>query len=419
MSTKGTCARRRLGVFSVNLVLCLTGVAAEIDVAPGAGTISAALTRAKAGDVLKLAAGEYRDTLTVPAGITLAGAGPEKTKLTGTGHALLQVAGPNVTIRGIEFLCGADTKRGIDSDAAVRVERCRFIKFPHGVAFSGAPLSDVIACEFKDCDIGVRCIAKSSPTIWGCRFEGGRQGVFVMDGGPYIRHNLFYRLDEGLRVGSQDSPIIRNNVFWQCMSHGVLVMRRGEVALLGPFIRNNVFVACGDAVAGPADWLAGVSHAVAYAAGDPPIRVDAGQPPFDLAVHNVRVADPGLTLDDHGTLTVKNQALTAGQGVRLGDQPETERGDIGLTSNWTRPGCSLPVTTDLPPVRFADPMLIANCVAEEYLVLQRAGCESRRQALRTEHGHNVDVLEATCDGQPKEWKFDVDRFFGELGLTEK
>jgi hypothetical protein len=413
MSSNRVLTWNLIGVFSVNLALCLTGAAAEIEVGPGEGTISAALSKARSGDVLKLAAGEYRDTLAVPAGITLAGGGPDKTRLTGTGHVLVQLTGPNVTIRGIELLCGADTERGIDSDAAVRIERCRFIKFPHGVALGGAPLADVVCCEFKDCNIGVRSIGKSSPTIWGCRFQGGRQGVFVMDGGPYIRHNLFFELDEGLRVASQDGAIVRNNVFWRCKSHGVLVMPRGEMAILGPSIRNNTFVQCGDAVAGPAEWLAGVSHAVAYESGDPPIRVDAGQPAFDLASHKVSIGDPGLALDEQSTLTVKNKGLTDGQGVRLSDQPASEKGDIGLSKSWTTPGCGVATGIELPPVRFTGAVLIANCIAEEYLALRRAGCDSNGQALRAENGRHIDVLQATCDGQPAEWKFDVDRFFGE------
>ena len=193
----------------------LTGLCAvngaEIDVAAGDGTLAAALTRAKPGDVLKLAVGEYRGCVIVPEGVTVRGAGPDKTKMTGKGHTLIGIGGARVTLAGIELQVGEDMERGVDSDAPVRIECCRFVKFPHGVALRGAPLSDVIACEFKECSIGVRAIGKASPTVWGCRFDGGRLGVFDMDGAPYIRNNLFCQLDEGIHLLG-----FRNDVEGQC-----------------------------------------------------------------------------------------------------------------------------------------------------------------------------------------------------------
>jgi hypothetical protein len=398
------------------LLAACTSMAAEIEAKPGDGTISAALAKAKPGDVVKLAAGDYRDSLKMPPGVTLLGAGPDKTKLTGSDFALVQIVGANVTIVGIEFRAGDKMERGVNSDFPVRVERCRFVKFPHGIALSGAPLSDVMACEFNECGIGVRAIGKASPTVWACRFEGGRQGVFVMDGGPYIRNNLFHNIDEGMRIMSENLPIVRNNVFWKCKTHGLLVMPRGKVALLGPSIRNNIFLECGDAVAGPAGWLSGLSHGVIFQSGDSPIHVEQGDPPFDLATQHIVLTDPALRLDDQGALTAKNSAVTKGQGIRLSHQPVGEKGDIGLAEGWNTPGCKTPAGLELPPARFVAPLYIANAVAEEYVAIESEGCKSGEQAMRVEDGRRLDILTVTCDGKEAERRFDIDRCFAEPGL---
>ena len=402
----------------VLLLVAVNGaMAADIEAAPGKGTISAALAKAKRGDTVKLAAGEYQDELKIPAGVSVVGAGLDKTKLTGTGHALVQVAGANVTITGIELRPGETLERGVNSDSAVRVERCRFVKFPHGIALMGAPLSDIIACEFKDCDIGVRAIGKASPTVWGCRFEGGRLGVLAMDGAPYIRNNLFHNLDEGMRLGSEEMPIVRNNVFWKCRAHGVLVMTAGKMAIMEPSIRNNIFAECGDAVSGPADCMSGLSHALVFRSGDPPVHIEGEGAAFDLAAKHIGSADPGLKLDDDGTLIVKNADATRGKGVRLSDQAPGEKGDIGLTEGWNMPGCRLPAGVKLPPVRFSGPIFVANGVAEEYVYLASKGCKMEKQATGTTEGRQLDILSVTCDGKKRTWKFDIDRFFGEIGIA--
>jgi hypothetical protein len=240
-----------------------------------------------------------------------------------------------------------------------------------------------------------------------------------MDGGPYIRNNLFRNLNEGLRIMSEDLPIVRNNVFWKCKTHGVLVMPRGKMALFGPSIRNNIFVECGDAVAGPATMLTGLSHCVVFQSGDPPISVEQGDAAFDLAAQHIVLTDPALRLDDAGTLTAGNSGVTKGQGIRLSHQPAGEKGDIGLAEGWNTPGCRTPAGLQLPPSRFVAPILVANAVAEEYVVVQSEGCKSKDQETLVENGRRLDILTITCNGQEVERKFDIDRCYAEPGLNAK
>jgi hypothetical protein len=94
-------------------------------------------------------------------------------------------------------------------------------------------------------------------------------------------------------------------------------------------------------------------------------------------------------------------------------------GDIGLTGGWTRPGCRVPSGGELPPVRFGGPILIANAVSEEYVLVRAEGCRVERQAVAKEGDRQIDVLKVTCDGQAAERKFDIARFFGEAFLSMK
>lgn len=412
------CTARSLVEFATGLILCANGMATEINVPPGDGTLAAAFVDAKAGDVIHLAAGDYRGSADVPAGVTLVGCGADETVLIGTGQTLLRVAGEKVTIRGLELRGCHQTENGVSCMAAVRIERCRFTHLAHGVAVVGTPLVDVVACEFQDCRIGVRAAGKSSPTVWGCRFSGG-VGVFAMDGGPYICENLFYEMDEGVRIASDDRPVLRNNVFWRCKSHGVLVTRRSDSGAGRPAIRNCIFVACGDAVMGGRTSLSDLSDSIVYACGDVPIRVDSREPAFDLAERRIRVADPELRLGRDGTLTMTSAGFVTGQGIRTFSEPRGTKADIGLSKRCMRPGCVPLDPAVLPPVRFAAEPLIVNSVSEEHLLLDHAGCTLDSQELIAMNGHHVDVFHTTCGSQQVEWRFDVDRFYGEPGFGRR
>jgi hypothetical protein len=393
-----------------------TAASDEIVVEPGTGTISAAVSRAKDGDILSLRAGEYQDSARVATELTIVGAGVGQTRWTASEYAAITVAGPNVRIVGIEFRPGEQTERGIHSEQPVRVETCRFVGYTHAISLLGAPLCDVVACEFIDCNIGIRAIGTASPTVWACVFKGGRQGMFLMDGAAYVRNSLFCNLEEGLRVLSADQPIIRNNIFCRCKATGVLVMRRGDVAILTPSIRNNVFESCGTAIRGPEDWLSSVGHCAVHDSGTPPIAVEPKGTPFNIAAHHVVTGDPELTLKEDGTVIIGNAALLHGRGIRLPHEPPGTPADIGLARDWDKPGCQPPTAVKLPEVRFDGPVFVANAVAEEYVAVKLWGCKAKQQTTRMEAGRRIDVLTVECAGRTEERKFDVTRFFGELGL---
>src|SRR5262245_6843229 len=78
----------------------------EIRVTPGAGALAAALAKAKPGDVLKVAAGEYQESVRVPAGVTIEGAGADRTTLVGADYAAINCAGAHVRIAGLTIRGG-------------------------------------------------------------------------------------------------------------------------------------------------------------------------------------------------------------------------------------------------------------------------------------------------------------------------
>jgi hypothetical protein len=403
--------KRQLFAFAISLIACTAAsLAADIEVKPGAGTISAAAANAKPGDTLLLQAGEYTDNVRLGEGVTLKGAGPDKTVLTGPEYALVNCTGHSVTVIGIEFRPGEKTVRGVNASLPVRVERCRFKGVKEAVALMGAPLSDIVCCDFIDCGIGVRAIGKACPTVWGCKFSGGGMGVFGMDGAPYVRNNLFVGQKTGVRVISDEAAIIRNNIFWKCSESGVESSAKNPI--FAPSIRNNIFDSCGAAVVASADQARDTSHAIVHAIPDPAFRGPNKEATLkDTAT--IVSADPELALTDSGELKWK-QEIGKEKGIRLNNEPEGTKGNIGL-DGLAQPGTGAEAKP--PPSRFTGPIYIANSVAEEYMALQALGMpRSGNQSMGVENGVRLDKLETRKDGKPFTAKFDIERFFSEAGL---
>lgn len=394
----------------------------DIPAKPGEGSISAATAAAKPGDRIILDAGEYRDQVKLPEGVTLRGAGADKTILIATGYAAISTTGRNTIITGLEIRAGDKTTRGINSSLPVRVEWCRFRALPEAVALADAPLSDVVRCEFVDCRIGVRAIGGSSPTVWGCLFRDGAKGsvgVFALDGSPYIRNNLFADQDTGLRlvVGeSGDVAIIRNNVFLRCRDAAVTVMP-GKSSTFGPSVRNNLAAECGALAVGPEAMLTGVTHWITHKTADPLLRTAEGAAiKADNDQRRFLAADPRVVLKESGELLIGDAGPLEGKGVRLCSEEKGKTGVIGLTRECARPGVIGAPDDAVPPVRFREDGLIANCVAEEYQALRMWGLRPGGQGLVSRGGRHFDEQRVLRDGKETTIAFDITRFFGEMGL---
>jgi len=395
-------------------LLCTASLADDIPVAPGDGTLSKAARRAHKGDVLVLAPGEYTDSVSLPRGVSIRGAGADETTLIADGYAAITSdESTGVTISGLTIKPGEGTQRGVAAEGPVRLIRVRFDTIPEAAALRGSPLSDVLFCEFIDCNIGVRAIAGSSPTVYGCVFRGGRMGVFVLEGAPYIRNNVFTGMAEGVRIFSDNMPILRNNLFIACTETAMFISER-ERSSIGPSVRNNVYIGCATvaAVSDP-KLLRGLGHGVVFPATDAPFRSKQGQaapePLSEPLPDTFATADPGITLADDFTLTVADRSMLDGKGVRLCSDPDDAVGDLGPIPELTRFGVHAPDDAQLPPERFTAPVYIANSIGEEYLALSMMVLRSRGQSLQNGPEGPRDVF----DTRRGEIVFSIERFFGE------
>jgi len=407
MKTIACCA-----ILAVFTLACQRVEADEHHVKPGPGALAAGLAKAKSGDVVRLAAGEYAESVTIDAGITIDGAGAEKTIIVSKEYAVLNCRGPEVRIVGLTIRGKKGNVRGIDASDSVRIERCRFEKLNEAIALMAAPLSDVVACEFVECGIGVRAIGGASPTVWGCAFKGGNIGVFGMNGSPYIRNNLFDGVKTGIKSapGDSDGGIIRNNVFFGCETAAIELFET-KPAFGAPSIRNSIMIRCGAAVLAPANLASSVTHAVVHEVKGPPFRDSEGTVTRKIGENGL--SEHELTVNVGKDFTVKSEPADALQdrGVRLWSEKEGTTGTIGLERAWSRVGTG--ATADLPPQRFGGERLIANSVSEEYLYVRSIGRRSVGQGLNHEKGVPVDRLKFDDGKKPGEIAFDLSRFFGE------
>jgi hypothetical protein len=388
----------------------------EIKVTPGAGALVAALAKAKAGDVIKVGAGEYPESVRVPGSVTIEGAGADRTTLVGTDYAVIDCTGAHTRIVGLTIRGGEKTVRGVNAERPLRLERCRFLAVNQAVGLMAAPLSDIVACEFIDCGVGVRAIL-ASPTVWGCAFKGGTVGIVSIEGAPYVRNNLFQGMKKGLGMdpGKTEPAIIRNNLFIGC-EEAAVVLRGGRERLSAPSMRNMVVVHCGAAVIAPKDLVSRVSHAVLHRVRGSAFRDPEGMETLRIGEAAIQEGDAGITVENEFRITVSNGAVVEARGVRLPAEPKGTRGIIGLDQEWRQVGVSTP--TGLPPIRFAGMPFIANSVHEEYQYLEVLGRrKGGTQALLSENGIMVDRLQLEDGREPAELIFDVSRFYSESELA--
>ncbi len=393
-------------------VPCFAG---DIHVAPGKGTISAVASAARADDVIVLSEGEYEDSVNLPAGVTLRGAGADKTTFKPTKPVAIQCAGPRVTVTDLTIQGDGDTLRGINTDSAVRVERVRFKSIREGVALMGAPLSDVLSCEFIDCGIGVRAIAEASPTVIACGFRGGRIGVFSMGGAPIVRNNAFVELQEGVRIVARGSnqPILRNNIFLGCKSAGVFVAQ-GPDAVFPPIIRNSIFADSPAAIMIPRVAIPGsIGFGIIHNVPAPPIKDEKGTSSLDAAAASFQLADPQTTISPEFEIRFKDRSIVTGKGLRLASAPKGTNCDLGPT--LTQLGVKATLSPDAAPVRWKSPAFISNSVSEQYQAMAMLDFTSATQSVERGQAGPKDV-HTSADGSVI--SFDISRFFGEQSIED-
>mgnify|MGYP002725867720 CR=1 FL=1 len=92
--------RAAFAVIMCGMLASGPGPAADIAVAPGAGTLEAALATVAPGDTVRLQAGHYAGAVTISISITLAGVPGSVVDAGGQGRTIT-IDAPDVVIRGI------------------------------------------------------------------------------------------------------------------------------------------------------------------------------------------------------------------------------------------------------------------------------------------------------------------------------
>ena len=98
----------------VLLLLPTLGLAAELDVQPGDGAVSAAIAKAADGDILRLRPGTYHESLVLDRPLTIDGGGKAVLEGTGAG-SVITVTGPDVVVQGLTIQGSGSSHQTIDS----------------------------------------------------------------------------------------------------------------------------------------------------------------------------------------------------------------------------------------------------------------------------------------------------------------
>ena len=384
------------------IVLCLVrtaGAAERIEVSPEPGAIAAAIGRAGPGDTIALAPGTFTDVIHLPDGVTLEGAGANETTIVVSEFAAIH-SGDRSIIREVEIRSLGECRRGVAGDGSMRVERCRFVEVPEAVAMRMAPLSDVVDCEFVDCEIGVRAIGEASPTISRCVFRGGRIGVFAMGGSPYMVNNLFVGVERGtLVVGEQMQPAqIRNSVYVGCT--GAAVAAESDAWLPIARLVNCVFVRCEKVLAGSNAGRVAMAECAVDECGDAAFD----HPAPDKRADEILRVQLGLRVGDDGHVTMEHSDALEGKGLPRPFADEDEVVCVGLMPRVPGEGM---------PVRFDPDRLVANCTSEQYMYMRLRGFRMSMQSVTVREGIPYDIHQGTLGGEESTLEFDVSRYYGQ------
>lgn len=392
------------------------GLCEEISVAPGDGTIALALEGANAGDVLVLGRGVFAANAILPGGVSIRGAGAGATRLTVASVTALQCPAGENTISRLE-IAGAlgAPQMGITARGPVRIENVRFVNLRAGVRLNSAPLSDVVACEFEMCEIGVRAMDGASPTVWGCRFEKCMLGVFSAEGAPLISNNFFHTGLAGVQIfaGARGRmAIVRNNLFWRVGRYAVEVHQRTDPAE-APSVRNNMARDCRRLMMSTEQLADRLSHVLVINMDGPLLR-DRNR--MEIAIdeqdREIRAGEAGLSIDQDGVIAVSNLANMR-WGVREGFEKKGTRHWIGLEPAWFNPGLGTPASAG-PGRRYGDAKLIVvNGVVEEEQVLARRGI-GMGDVTRSVDNDAGTIEYRTAEGEVI--RFDGRRYLGEAEL---
>ncbi|MGB8621774.1 MAG: nitrous oxide reductase family maturation protein NosD [Paracoccaceae bacterium] len=187
-------------------VLPVLAGAEQIEVRPGDGTITAAISRAADGDTFSLRPGTYHENLTLARPLTLNGGGKAEVKGTGQG-SVITVTGPDVTVRGLTISGSGSSHETIDSGVKLTKTADR------AVVQDNTLLANLYGVDIH----GARDARVAGNTIRGRRdhrMNDRGNGFYVWNApGVVIEDNDVRWGRDGIFVNTSNHDIFRGNTF--------------------------------------------------------------------------------------------------------------------------------------------------------------------------------------------------------------
>ncbi len=266
----------RLPVFLLGLLLATPLVAAERPVAPGAGSLAAAIAGASPGDVLTLADGTYSGSVSIDRPLTITG--PRGAVVDGLGRGtVITISAPDVTLSGFTVTGSGHVNEELDSGVKIvesgdraRIERLLITGNMHGVDVHGGRDVKVVENEI----IGTRELHMNARGngiyVWnspGLLLEGnsiryGRDGIFsnassksiyrgnIMRDLRFAVHFMYTRDTEvsgnisignhlGFAIMFSDRGKILNNLSLGDREHGLMLNYANNADVTGNLVRGG------------------------------------------------------------------------------------------------------------------------------------------------------------------------------------
>ena len=303
--------RKIFTLIAAMFVACAVN-AATVQVSPGSGTLTAAITSATAGDILELASGTYTENgdYSINKNITIKAAENAHPVISHLYYFKVD-GGAQVTIQGIEFDGSGASDHGIrahnNSTGAevLTLDGCTFHNYPSYVIYTQRTARKWHALIVRDCkfyantkhsiailnDTGCSC---DSVVVENSTFEnttGGYNGILVQDGNitsVAVDHCTFYNFGGNfVKTGASVTPVtISNCIFAQPAAGAIVPLSCGETATINNCLNFNT----ADLPATATACVSGDPLFTNASAGD--FTLGEGSPALTAAADGGAVGDP-------------------------------------------------------------------------------------------------------------------------------
>ena len=266
----------RLPVLLIGLFLASPLCAAERAVAPGAGSLAAAIAGASPGDVLTLTDGAYSGPVAIDRPLTITG--PRGAVVDGQGQgSVVTISAPDVTLTGFTVTGSGRVNQDLDSGVKIlqgadraRVEKLLVTGNMHGVDVHGGRDAAVVANEIVGTDSARMNERGNGIYVWNSpgtllednRIRFGRDGIFsnasadsiyrgnIMRDLRFAVHFMYTRNTEvsgnisignhlGFAIMFSNKAKILNNLSLGDREHGLMLNYANNADVTGNLVRGG------------------------------------------------------------------------------------------------------------------------------------------------------------------------------------